>query len=197
MNMNIRIVVSIVCLSTVLACGCKKNEETAPPPQKTEIAPVNTPQAQPEPTKSQQTQPPAFSASLPTALAGKTLTPGGIVFLDSINKHKPDSTVALKGKNTIDIQGWAINDSNKSVPDMVFIELSNVKNGEKYYSAINRVIRPDIAKGFNVPAYNNAGISLQTDITVIPPGEYLVNVIQVDNGNPIITSKGYKINKTK
>jgi hypothetical protein len=199
MNMKIRIVVPMACLAIAVTCGCNKKEENVPSTQKTESATTNPQQTQPAATNSQQTQPTTVSAALPPALAGKTQVLGGIVALDSINKQtvvtKVDTPVVI-GENRIDIQGWAVNDSNKSAPEVVLIELSNVKNNEKYYAAAKRVNRPDIAKAFKESAYNNAGLWLNTDIKVMPPGEYLVNIIQIDNGNAILTSKGYKINKT-
>jgi hypothetical protein len=190
MNMKFRIVVSVVCLSTVLACGCKKNEETAPPPpQKSEAAPVSTPQAQPATGQ-------GFSATLPPELAGKSIAKGGYANAEELNYKKLVKSAEVKSKDGFTLFGWAVSNTTKSVPVTVFVELAPVKGGESYYVAATRYDRPDVATYLKDPAYQNAGYKVKEDIKSVPPGEYDINVIQVDNGNALRVSTTKKINKT-
>ena len=189
MNMKFRIIVAVVCLSAVFVCGCKKNEEPAPPPPKTEAAPVTTPQAQPETGQ-------GFSATLPPELAGKSITTGGLCSADYFDSKPIDKITEIKSVDGFQLVGWAFSNSTKSVPETVFIELASVKGGGNYYAAATRFDRPDIVKGYKNPAYLKAGYKVKTDIKSVPPGDYDINIIQVDNGNPIRVSSKKKLNKT-
>jgi hypothetical protein len=191
MNLKFRIVISVICLSTVLACGCKKNEEPAPAPQKTEAAPVSTPQTQPASSQ-------GFSSALPPELAGKSITSGGTGFAEALNSKRINDikVVDVKSEDGFEIAGWAVNGSTKSVPETIIIELTPVKGGDNFYATAYRSYRDDIAKSANVPAYKKAGFMMKTDIKSVPPGEYDINIIQVDNGNALRTSSTKKLNKT-
>lgn len=175
--MKVRVIVCAVCLAMMLSIGCSSKEGSAPNVSQTKTMA-------------------AFSALLPPDLAGKTMVPRGKVFVDSLNKQKMDSTVDVNNEGGFDINGWAFDNKTNTVPDKLFIELAPVKGGDKYYAAAKRNEREDLAKAFNNPAIKKAAYSLKADIKSIPPGEYNINIVQVADGNAIISATGNRINKT-
>lgn len=179
-----KVIIPVACLAIALSFGCEKKVEapSAPQPQ----APA---QAQPQAAS-------GFSASLPPALAGKTITPGGKANLDALNQNSADETIVVKSEDGFNINGWAFDEKTKSAPEMVFIELAPVKGADKYYAQAARSDRGDLAKSFKVPAYANAGYNLKADISSVPAGEYNINIVQVVEGNPLLASTNKKINKT-
>lgn len=188
--------VPVVCLAIALACGCEKKAE------KVEVAPQppaqGQVQAQPEQQAPAQPLPKGvsgFTTSLPPALAGKAVVPGGKVNLDAVNKSQPSAIITLKSEDGFNINGWAIDQKTKSAPPLVFVELAQANGGEKYYAAATRSDRGDLVKTFNAPGYKKSGYNLKGDITSLPSGEYLINIVQIADGNPILTPTGKKINK--
>lgn len=182
MKMKIRVVIPIACL-IALFCVYNGTAESA----------AKAKQAQ---SQKQTKTAPAFSASLPPALAGKAIAPGGKANVDALNKNNKDAIIAVRSNDGFDLNGWAFDDKTKSAPETVFIELAPVKGGKKYYAAAVRSERADLAKTFNVPAYKNAGYVLKADIKSVSNGEYQINVIQVVDGKPVLAPTGKKINKT-
>jgi len=136
----------------------------------------------------------SFSAKLPPALAGKSIISGGKVAVDTLNENNL-GVINVKTKDGFDINGWAFWDSTKSVPATLFIELAPANKGVKFYAVATRCEREDLARGFNVPAYKNAGFKLKTGIDSVPPGEYQINVIQIVDGNPVLAASGKKVNR--
>lgn len=175
MKINIGVLISIACLAIALFFGCGQKDE-----------PANT-----------QTETlPAFSTILPSVLAGKTMDTGGKVNIDGLNKNKMDTIINIKNEDGFDINGWAFDNKTKTVPETIFLELASVKGGKKYYVAAMRGEREDLAKAFNKPELKKAAFAIKVDIRSIPSGEYQINIIQISNGNPILTPTGIKINKT-
>lgn len=189
MNIKSKVTITVACLVIALSMGCEKKAEQAP------SAPQPQAQTQPAPAAAQPQAAPAFSASQPPALVGKTPAPGGKVNLDALNKNSADATITVKSEDGFDINGWAFDDKSKTAPELVFIELASVKGGEKYYAAANRSDRGDLATTFKVPAYKNAGYNLKADVTAVPAGEYQINIVQVVNGSPILADTTKKMIK--
>lgn len=175
MKMKIGVVLSIVCLAITLFSGCGKKEE---------------------PVKTQTETLPAFSSVLPSALAGKTMATGGKACVDGLNKSKMDTIINIKNEDGFDINGWAYDNKTNTPPETMFIELAPVKGGDKYYVAAKRSEREDLAVTFNKPALKNAAFIQKADIKSVPSGEYEINIVQIADGNPIMTPTGTKINKT-
>jgi hypothetical protein len=175
MKIKIGVVIVVACLAIALFCGCEKKDELAK--TQTEILP-------------------AFSAVLPSALAGKIMDTGGEVCIDYLNKNKMNTIVNVKNEDGFDMNGWAFDNKTNTAPETIFIELAPVKGGDKYYVAAKRSEREDVAKSFNKPALKKAGFILKADIKSVSSGEYEINIIQIATGNPILTLTGNKINKT-
>jgi hypothetical protein len=175
MKMKIGVVLSVACLAIALLCGCANNVELVK--TQTEILP-------------------AFSAVLPSAIAGKIMARGGKACIDYLNKNKMNTIVNVKNEDGFNIIGWAFDNKTNTAPETIFIELAPVKGGDKYYVAAKRSEREDVAKYFNKPALKKVGFILKADIKSVPSGEYKINIIQIATGNPILPPTGYKINKT-
>lgn len=175
MNMKIKIVLAIGCLAMTLFWGCGRNDG----PMRKEVGPL-----------------PAFSATLPSVLTGKTSVTGGKACIDVLNKSKIDAIIRVKNEDGFVINGWAFDDKTNTTPETLFIELVPVKHSEKYYMEAKRLEREDVAKYFNKPEIKKAGFIIKADIISLPPGEYEINIIQIANGNAILTPTGNKINKT-
>ena len=179
MKIKVSVVIPAVCLAAVLFVGCGKKEENTLSVRQTRTQVVTLP---------------AFHASPPAALAGKTVVPGGRVYVDGLNNSKL-ATVKVKSEDGFDINGWAFDNKAKSAPEILFIELSPIKGGQRFYAAAERGEREDLAKAFNKPELKKAAYMLKADIKNVSAGEYLINIIQMADGNPIQASTGIKINK--
>jgi hypothetical protein len=180
MTMKIGFVALVACSAIALLWGCQKKEETAPVTQQ----------------QTQTVSGAVFSTSLPSALAGKVIAPGGRVHVDAVNKNTKDTTIIVTNKDEFDINGWAFDEIAKFAPKMVFIELAPVNGGDKYYAQASRAERDDLAKAFNNPEFKRAAYILQADITTVRPGVYEINIIQSSGEYPIKAPAGKAINKT-
>jgi hypothetical protein len=175
------------CMVAALAMGCSKKEapkSEAPAPQEA-------------PKVAATTAGEGFSATLPSSIAGKTIGIGGKANAEMLNKKKLDKVADVKSEDGFEMEGWAVSDTTKTVPDTVVIELVATKGGAKYYATASRKgrERADVAKFFKDSAFNKSGYTVNADIKSVPPGEYEIIVIQLVNGAPVRAYPGKKINK--
>lgn len=184
------IVVAVGLLAALLA-GCDKKEKapTAVQPEAAKEAPAAV-------------QAPAaaeiLSTTVPAPFVGKTFTRGGKANVELLNKKKVGKSADVKAEDGLELEGWAISDTTKNVPDTVAIELvPSATNGAKYYAMANRNTRKrdDVSKFFKEAAYQNAGFKINADIKPVPAGEYTVIVIQLIDGKPFRAYPNFKINK--
>lgn len=182
-------------LAAALLTGCEKKEAAAPAPapEAAQPAPAATAPA-PAPAAAAATE--AFSTSLPAAIAGKKFVMGGKAEAELMNKRKLDKIADVKSEEGFELEGWAIDEKGKSIPDTVVIELVSA-DGSKYYATASRIPRKrdDVAKFFKEPAYQKSGYKINADIKAVPPGEYEIIVVQLIDGKPNRAYPASKINK--
>lgn len=177
-------------LTAALLTGCEKKEATAPAPAPQQEASQPAPAATATATE-------AFSTSLPSALAGKKFQAGGKANAELLNKKKLEKVADVRSEDGFDLDGWALDDKTKVVPDTVVIELLDTKTGAKYYAPATRNARKreDVAKFFKEAAFEKAGYRVNADINAVPPGEYEIIVVQLIDGKPSRAYPSRKINK--
>lgn len=186
-----RELVLAVGLTAALLTGCEKKEATAPAPAPQQEA------AQPAPAATTPATD-AFSNSLPSALAGKKFQVGGKANAEFLNKNKFDKAADIRSEDGFQLDGWALDEKTKSVPDTVVIELFDAKAGTKYYAPASRSARKrtDVANFFKEPAFEKAGYKVNADISAVPSGEYEIIVVQLIDGKPSRAYPGRKITKS-
>jgi len=64
--------------------------------------------------------------------------------------------------------------------DVVYVTLS--ETGMIYYLTTAKVLRPDVAKYFDVPNMATAGYTVEADVAGLPSGKYLVGLAYPSNG---------------
>jgi peptidoglycan/LPS O-acetylase OafA/YrhL len=129
----------------------------------------------------------SFSASLPDALSGLSLESGGYCNAEMINNVMISNEATVVRKEGLTLVGWAVDDRSAVVPATVIVQLSAMVGERQFYASAGRVTkRPDVAKAFNNPAFENAGYDLASDISVLPVGRYAIRIIQVVQKKAIV-----------
>ena len=119
----------------------------------------------------------ALAKDLPADIKGFPFMPAGKCAVDIINKPQEGEVITISRADGLNIDGWAFDDKNVSVPSVVVLQL--VKGGERYYALLNRHGgREDLTKAFGKPEFSNAGYSGSVDISTLPSGQYDILVIQ-------------------
>ncbi len=131
--------------------------------------------------------PSALSSSLPEALSGLTLLSGGNCNVEMINDTMIAKEAVISKKGKIALVGWAANVQSGSVPTTVIVQFSNADGNHDFYgTALRLTKRPDVAKAYNNPLFENAGYDLSADISTMPTGQYTLKIIQVDEKEAIV-----------
>lgn len=187
-----RELVLAVGLAAALLTGCDKKEAAAPAPAPQQEAAQPAPAATAPAAATE-----AFSTTLPAALAGKKFAVGGKANVELLNKKKVEKIADVSSEDGLELDGWALDDKTKTVPDTVVIELFDAKSGNKYYAPANRNgrKRADVANFFKEPAFEKAGYRISADIKAVPAGEYEIIVVQLIDGKPHRAYPARKINK--
>lgn len=193
-NMFGRELVVAVGLIAALLAGCEKKEQAPAAPAAQHETAKEAPAAASAPAAAAE----VFSITIPAPIAGKKFATGGKANVELLNKKKVDKSADVKAEDGLELEGWAISDTTKNVPDTIAIELvPSATNGAKYYAMANRNTRKrdDVSKFFKEAAYQNAGFKINADIKPVPAGEYTVIVIQLVDGKPFRAYPNFKINK--
>lgn len=128
----------------------------------------------------------ALGLVLPRALQNATKiasanTCEGVI--DSIDQFPPTT---LNRTNYIvsgllSVKGWLASSTRQgTVPHGVYVTLS--ETGMIYYLTTAKVLRPDVAKYFDVPNMATAGYTVEADVAGLPSGKYLVGLAYPSNG---------------
>ncbi len=105
------------------------------------------------------------------------LTSTGQCSIDHINAVAATETTTLVDKTRVTLDGWAADATTGSLPKSVFLELEGPV--KRYLQANLGVSRPDVATHFQKPALANAGWEVLATLADLPPGSYVLRVIQV------------------
>lgn len=118
---------------------------------------------------------------LPASWSGLNVTMTGHSALDSLNHYHDfdDQCVAVDSFQKLRIIGWAFHCENQKLSKdaPTFLVLEAVEAGETYFTPLlQRKERPDIVESFNNPNALLSGIDALIDISMIPPGRYLIKM---------------------
>ena len=173
---------STIALSAIvllLSVGCSDQNSTKP-------ATTTTAPATPEVKKL------ALAKDLPAEIKGFPFELTGKCAIDVINKPQEGEVVAVNRADGLNIDGWAFDDKNASVPSVVVLQL--VKGDERYYALLNRHGgREDLTKTFGKPEFSNAGYAGSVDIATLPSGQYEILVIQKGENKNMVCSTYRKL----
>jgi len=133
-----------------------------------------------------------LSKELPAEIKGFPYESGGKCAVDIINKLQDGEVVTINRADGLNIDGWAFDDKNNSVPPVIVLQL--VKGDEHYYALLNRHgSREDLAKAFGKTEFANAGYSGSMDITLLSDGKYEILAIQKGENKNIVCSTYRKL----
>ena len=134
----------------------------------------------------------ALTKDLPTDIKGLPFVLAGKCAVDIINKPQESEVVTVNRTDGLNIDGWAFDDENASVPPVVALQL--VKGDERYYALLNRHGgREDLTKAFGKPEFSNAGYAGSVDIATLPGGQYEILVIQKGESKNMVCSTYRKL----
>ena len=112
--------------------------------------------------------------------------------VDAVNdtgmiKSSPQERVfRAKSNAPLSLRGWAYDEIRKSVPPVVWVELTLKQSGQRFYIPTTRHARPDVIEGFKVPWATMCGFATP-DVRDhnLPRGTYDVRVYQIDKGTAV------------
>lgn len=157
--------------AVVLALSaCSEKTEQAAPAAEAPAAPVAVVF-----TKTDSTRP----ASLPAEL--KAVDTCGF---DRFNNAERGLSNAIADKTKVSMNGWSADIKATAAPGAVFLQLDGPV---KLYAAAQRGLkRPDVAAVHNNPVLQDAGWEANIDMSAAVPGEYKLNILEV-NGTTATT----------
>jgi hypothetical protein len=125
-------------------------------------------------------QPPPVPASVRKA----DPVPGGKSALDSINGsvRAEDGSFTVPRTGVLSCDGWAFDDTTKSTPPEVWLELTNSETGNHHYWHAQRYSRPALAAAVKIPSVANAGFLCDSVGYRLAPGTYSARIFQVNGG---------------
>lgn len=176
--------ITLVLVSLVLISGC--GGSSTPP-----AAPAAAPKAAapaPAPAATGNT----FKLEIPAEVGSKKIA---VVetdyYVDAINdKPHKDQPVSVDRGTKISIAGWAVDRAGKVAPQTIYVKLTADAGGKEYYLKAERIKRPDVAKSYNIPAYETAGFIASGEVKDLAPGSYTVGILQIGDKQAIaLTSK--------
>ena len=131
--------------------------------------------------------PSSLSSSLPEPLSGLTLLSGGNCNVEMINDTMIAKEAVISKKGKITLVGWAADLQSGSVPARVIVQFSTADGKHDFYGTARRLTkRPDVARAFNNPLFENAGYDLTVDIGTMPAGQYAIKIIQIAEKKAIV-----------
>jgi hypothetical protein len=115
--------------------------------------------------------------------------------LDLIDGAGIGDVATVDADQNVRLVGWAADGATGTVPPIVVLELTREK--KSLYARARRVTkRPDVAAASKVQAFAESGFDVLGNFQNVPPGEYSVTVLQVnDAGNALVcdTRKRLKV----
>jgi hypothetical protein len=111
-------------------------------------------------------------------------------YVDIVNEVVADQQHVFHAKSATPLwfRGWAYDDTNKKVPEGVWIELTGKTSGLRIFIPGKRVKREDVATGFKAPWASMCGFEtpVESDHN-IPIGTYDIKLYQIDGQTAELT----------
>ncbi len=107
----------------------------------------------------------------------------------AIDTPARDATISADSEFTI--SGWAFDGKNKSLPDILTLNLINESSSKMFTFSANRGgERPDVAAAFKLPNLVESGFSGQIAKNALTPGNYRIVILQGNRDAGIISCAG-------
>ncbi len=108
---------------------------------------------------------------------------GGDCHLDGINDESGEETdphTIRKRETALKVVGWAAVAGKDGViaSDIAIALKPNSESTVRLFAPVNRGKRPDVADYFKNPATVDSGFNVAINLTDIPPGQYILELIQ-------------------
>jgi hypothetical protein len=121
----------------------------------------------------------AFKAAVPSSLCSPQ-KPGGCQLdgVRGIGANDTDASIVRRDE-VVSLMGWGADAAAGTVPPVIVIEIAGPT--KKFYASATRSMkRPDVAVALNAPGLANAGFEMLASFRNVDPGDYLVNIFQVN-----------------
>ncbi|SAL84176.1 hypothetical protein AWB67_06613 [Caballeronia terrestris] len=116
------------------------------------------------------------SATRPVSLPANTVA-STTCHIDEINGSAFPSNEKFAAKQSVNLSGWALNGSEKSLPITLYVKLSGAA-GTFYAPARSLYARPDVPAALGLPeSLKDAGFKAKLDLSAMPAGDYDVAML--------------------
>ncbi|MBK7768817.1 MAG: hypothetical protein IPI44_23975 [Sulfuritalea sp.] len=86
-----------------------------------------------------------LAAEIPSFVEGQSFSFGSGCYMDTLDGQLWENQVlAVKDQKSIRINGWAVDDESKMLPEATYLRLEN-SSGRRFYAATIPEDRPDVA----------------------------------------------------
>lgn len=103
----------------------------------------------------------------------------------------PRSNERISNNQILNIVGWAFDEKNKSLPDILTLYLVNEETSKIFtFTARRGEQRPDVATVYNMPILVDSGFHGQIPENSLPPGTYRTFLLQADRQSGVISCNG-------
>jgi len=129
------------------------------------------------------------STVVPTAITQSHVVRRGKSALDSLNGslRAQDGSISIATGGLASCDGWAFDDVQKATPEDVWIELTRLETGGRYYWHARRYGRPALAEAVKIPSVGNSGFVCDPVVYRLPVGTYTAQVYQIDGTSAIVS----------
>lgn len=109
----------------------------------------------------------------------------------------PTRDAIISADSEFVIAGWAFDNRNKSLPDIITLNLINESSSKIFtISAKREGERPDVAEAFKLPILAESGFSGHIARNVLTPGNYRIVILQASRDGGIISCAGENLRFT-
>lgn len=103
----------------------------------------------------------------------------------------PKANETLISNQEFSVSGWAFDEKNKTIPDILTLYLINDSTSEIFtFPGKRGAKRPDVAAVFKLPKLVDSGFDALVPKNSLTPGAYRVVLLQASRGTGVISCNG-------
>jgi hypothetical protein len=134
-----------------------------------------------------------LTTQIPDVVEGQSFSFGTGCYMDTLDGQLWEAAVPTVGsQKSIEIQGWAVDDEGKRLPEATYLRLEG-STGKRYYATTTPKDRPDVAKHFGNAMFLRSGYRALVSAESVPAGEYEAVVVMSAGGRNILCGNGRKL----
>ena len=134
-----------------------------------------------------------LAAEIPSFVEGQSFSFGSGCYMDTLDGQLWENQVlAVKDQKSIRINGWAVDDEAKMLPEATYLRLEN-SSGRRFYAATIPEDRPDVAKYLGQAAFVKSGYRALVSAENLPAGEYEAMILMNVGGRNLLCGNGRKL----